>query len=84
MLQSDEGPQPDDESYELVIGMLLMQDQIDAALKYIDFALKSNCSLSTKVFSFCVRSCLSQKRLDTLVSIIEKCKVHSYFYCILN
>lgn len=66
---------PDDESYDLVIGMLLAMDRIDAALKYIDLTLKSGYMLSLKVFTECVRSCINKGRLDTLVSVIDRCKV---------
>ncbi|KAK4479825.1 hypothetical protein RD792_015365 [Penstemon davidsonii] len=65
---------PDDESYDLVIGMLFSKNQIDSALKYIDLTLKSGYMLSMKVFANCVQSCVSNGRLDTLVSIIERCK----------
>ncbi|KAL7217459.1 hypothetical protein ACSBR1_029200 [Camellia fascicularis] len=65
---------PDDESYDLAIGMLLLTDQIDAALKYIDLTLKSGYILSVNVFTECVRNCVNKGRLDTLVSIIERCK----------
>ncbi|KAL0408740.1 UNVERIFIED_CONTAM: Pentatricopeptide repeat-containing protein, mitochondrial [Sesamum radiatum] len=65
---------PDDESYDLVIGMLLSRNQIDSALKYIDLTLKSGYMLSMKAFIDCVRICVSNGRLDTLVSIIERCK----------
>ncbi|KAJ0095823.1 hypothetical protein Patl1_16671 [Pistacia atlantica] len=74
MLQTGKESLPDDESYDLVIGMLFLTDQIDTALKFIDMALKSGYLLSMKVFSECVRSCVTKGRLDTLVSIIEKCK----------
>ncbi|KAK9750640.1 hypothetical protein RND81_02G210100 [Saponaria officinalis] len=74
MLQSGKQSQPDDESYNLVIGMLFQQDQIEAALKYIDLTLKSGYMLSSRVFGDCVRSCVKTQRLDTLVSVIEKCK----------
>lgn len=74
MLQTDKESLPDDESYDLVIGMLLLTDQIDAALKYIDLTLKSGYILSVNVFTECVRSCVNKGRLDTLVSIIERCK----------
>ncbi|XP_002512090.2 pentatricopeptide repeat-containing protein At1g26460, mitochondrial [Ricinus communis] len=66
--------QPDDESYDLVIGMLFSTNQIDAALKYIDKTLKNGHTLSMRVFTECVKSCVNKGRLDTLVSIIEKCK----------
>ncbi|KAL7194108.1 hypothetical protein ACSBR1_034509 [Camellia fascicularis] len=74
MLQTDKESLPDDESYDLVIGMLLLTDQIDAALKYIDLTLKSGYILSVNVFTECVRNCVNKGRLDTLVSIIERCK----------
>ncbi|KAF5956935.1 hypothetical protein HYC85_004160 [Camellia sinensis] len=74
MLQTDKESLPDDESYDLVIGMLLLTDQIDATLKYIDLTLKSRYILSVNVFTECVRNCVNKGRLDTLVSIIERCK----------
>ncbi|KAL7110129.1 hypothetical protein ACP275_05G005000 [Erythranthe tilingii] len=65
---------PDEESYDLIIVMLLSKNQIDAALKYIDLTLKSGYMLSMKAFVDCVQSCVSNGRLETLVSIIERCK----------
>ena len=70
---------PDDESYDLVIRMLLSTYQIDAALKYIDLTSKPGHMLSLKAFSECVRSCVRKGRLDTLVSVIDKCKVIDQF-----
>ncbi|XP_076952382.1 pentatricopeptide repeat-containing protein At1g26460, mitochondrial-like [Bidens hawaiensis] len=75
MIQTgSKGALPDDESYHLVIRLLLSQNQVDDALKYIDLALKSGYMLSVVVFTECVRSCVNTGRLDTLVSIIERCK----------
>ncbi|KAF7124783.1 hypothetical protein RHSIM_Rhsim12G0135900 [Rhododendron simsii] len=74
MLQSGKESLPDDESYDLVIGMLFLTDQIDSALKYVDLTLKYGYILSVKVFTECVRSCVDKGRLDTLVSIIDRCK----------
>ncbi|GMY25859.1 pentatricopeptide repeat-containing protein At1g26460, mitochondrial [Fagus crenata] len=74
MLLTGKESLPDDESYDLVISMLLSTDEIDAALKYIDLALKSGYMLSMKVFTECVQSCVNKGRLDTLISIIERCK----------
>ncbi|KAK3042312.1 hypothetical protein RJ639_002358, partial [Escallonia herrerae] len=65
---------PDYESYDLVVGMMLKADQIDAALKYIDLTLKSGYMMSMKVFTECVGVCVRKGRLDTLVSVIERCK----------
>ncbi|KAL0336500.1 UNVERIFIED_CONTAM: Pentatricopeptide repeat-containing protein, mitochondrial [Sesamum radiatum] len=65
---------PDDESYDLIVGMLLSTNQIDSALKYIDLTLKSGYMLSMSAFMRCVQSCVNNGRLDTLVSIIERCK----------
>ncbi|PIN21950.1 hypothetical protein CDL12_05363 [Handroanthus impetiginosus] len=65
---------PDDESYDLVIGMLLSRNKIDSALKYIDLTLKSGYMLSVKAFVTCVQICVNDGRLDTLVSIIQRCK----------
>ncbi|XP_065860563.1 pentatricopeptide repeat-containing protein At1g26460, mitochondrial [Euphorbia lathyris] len=66
--------QPDDESYDLVIGMLFLTGEIDNALKYVDKNLKRGYMLSMVVFNDCVRVCVDQGRLDALASIIEKCK----------
>ncbi|XP_017436128.1 pentatricopeptide repeat-containing protein At1g26460, mitochondrial isoform X2 [Vigna angularis] len=74
MLQTGNETLPDDESYDLVIGLLFSTDQIDAAFKYIDQILKSGNILSMKVFMNCVRRCLTKGRLDTLVTIIERCR----------
>lgn len=75
MLQSGNDALPDDESYDLVIGMLFSMGQIDTAFKYIDLILKSGNVLSMKVFMNCVGSCVNKGRLDTLVTIIERCRV---------
>ncbi|CAN6727483.1 unnamed protein product [Malus baccata var. baccata] len=74
MLQTGKESPPDEESYDLVVGMLLQMDQIDAALKYIDLNLKSGYMLSMPVFRECVRGCVNKGKLDILVSIIDKCK----------
>lgn len=77
MLQTgkeDKESLPDEESYDIVIGMFLSSDQIDSALKYIDLTLKSGFALSMKAFIDCVQKCVNKSRLDTLVSIIERCK----------
>ncbi|KAJ8548009.1 hypothetical protein K7X08_021245 [Anisodus acutangulus] len=65
---------PDEESYDLVIGLLFKADLIDDALKYVDSALQSGYKLSMNVFNECVRSCVFNNRLDILVSIIDRCK----------
>ncbi|XP_042052804.1 pentatricopeptide repeat-containing protein At1g26460, mitochondrial-like [Salvia splendens] len=65
---------PDDESYDLVITTLLSTNQINRALKYIDLALTSGYMLSINAFSRCVHSFINNGRLDTLVSLIERCK----------
>lgn len=75
MLQSGNEALPNDESFDLVIGMLFATDQIDTAFKYIDSTLKHRNTLSMDLFMKCVRSCVKQGRLDTLVAIIEKCRV---------
>ena len=74
MLQT--GTAPDDESYNLVIGLLITMNQIDSALKYMDLTLKSGYMVSMNVFTDCVRCCVTAGRLDVLASIIEKCKVY--------
>ncbi|XWS64193.1 hypothetical protein CRYUN_Cryun06bG0165200 [Craigia yunnanensis] len=74
MLQGGTESLPDDESYDLVIGMLFETQKIDAALKYIDVALKSGYKLSMRVFTECVECFVNQGRLDTLVTVIERCK----------
>ncbi|KAL6529310.1 hypothetical protein OROGR_014933 [Orobanche gracilis] len=65
---------PDDESYDLIISLLLSTNQIDTVLKYVEFALKSGYMLSTNAFIGCVQTCVNNGRLDNLVSIIDKCK----------
>lgn len=75
MLQTGNESLPDAESYELVVGLLFSQNQIDAALKYLDINLKSGFMVSMNVFTICVKSCVDAGRLDTLVSIIGRCKV---------
>lgn len=75
MLQTGKESLPDDESYDLVINMLILTDQLDSALKYIDLTLKSGNMLSVNAFTECVKSCVNKGRLDMLVSIIERCKV---------
>ncbi|KAL4347475.1 hypothetical protein GQ457_17G015560 [Hibiscus cannabinus] len=74
MLQGGKESLPNDESYDLVIGLLFEMQQIEAALKRIDMALESGYKLSLKVFTECVASCVKQGRLDTLVTLIERCK----------
>ncbi|MQL75555.1 hypothetical protein Taro_007910 [Colocasia esculenta] len=74
MLQTGQNSFPNDESYNLVIGLLFSVDEIDSALKYIDLLLKNGYMLSMNEFTTCVKSCISAGRLDTLTSIIEKCK----------
>ncbi|CAJ1931925.1 unnamed protein product [Sphenostylis stenocarpa] len=74
MLQTGNDALPDDESYDLVIGMLFSTSQIDTALNYTDQILKSGNVLSMKVFMNCVRACVRKGRLDTLVTIIERCR----------
>ncbi|ONK60253.1 uncharacterized protein A4U43_C08F16100 [Asparagus officinalis] len=68
------GIMPDDESYNLVIGLLISRNQIDSALKFLDLMLKSGHMLSSSAFMDCVWRCLSAGRLDTLSTIIQKCK----------
>lgn len=74
MIQTGKESPPDDESFDLVVGMLFATDQIDSALKYIDLTLKSGYMLSMRVFDECVRSCSRKGRIDAMVSIIERCK----------
>lgn len=77
MLQTGKESLPDSQSYDMILGMLFETGRIDAALKYVDLALKSGSTLSMKVFSGCLRGCINKGRLDTLVSIIDRCKVHN-------
>ncbi|KAJ4850954.1 hypothetical protein Tsubulata_011537 [Turnera subulata] len=74
MEQTGNESQPDDESYRLVIEMLLFKQRIDSALTIIEKALKSGRVLSTRVFNDCVSACIRRDKLDVLVSVIEKCK----------
>src|SRR6266540_2022641 len=73
MLQT--GTLPDDESYNLVVGLLIRQNRVESALKYLDLMLKSGYTISLNVFTDYVRTCLRSGKLDALASIIEKCKV---------
>lgn len=66
---------PDYESYDLIVCALLSNNQIDSAVKYIDLTLKSGYMLSMNAFIVSLQSCVNNGRLDTLVSIIERCKV---------
>ncbi|MBA0862794.1 hypothetical protein Goshw_012998 [Gossypium schwendimanii] len=66
---------PNDESYDLVMGMLFEMRRVEAALKYIDMALQSGYKLSIKVFTECIACCVSQGQLDTLVTLIERCRL---------
>ncbi|CAA0828749.1 Pentatricopeptide repeat-containing protein -mitochondrial [Striga hermonthica] len=65
---------PDGESYDLIIALLLSTNQIDAALKYIDLTLASGYKLSTNAFIGCIQRCVNNGRLDTLVTILERCQ----------
>lgn len=69
---------PDNESFDVVIGMLLSRNQIDSALKYIDLTLTSGYMLSIKAFVDFVQRCVTNGRLNTLVSVIERCKVNTF------
>lgn len=66
---------PDEESFDLVLSMLLSAGQIDAALKCVDLTLKSGYMLSLNTFTQCVSICVTKGMLDTLVSILDRCKV---------
>ena len=57
---------------------------INVALKYIDLTLTSGYLLSVEVFTECVWSCVNTGRLDTLVSIIERCKVCMFCLSFVN
>ncbi|KAK1379475.1 Pentatricopeptide repeat-containing protein [Heracleum sosnowskyi] len=73
---------PDEESFDLVIGMLLpsstyqisQRQRMETAHKYIDLNLKFGYSMSQEVFTKCMWNFMNFESLDTLVSIIEKCK----------
>lgn len=69
---------PDDESYDLIINLMLSLDRFDCAMKYINLALASGYMMSMNAFSGCVHNCIKNGKLDTLVSLIEKCKVHLF------
>ncbi|PON64672.1 Pentatricopeptide repeat [Trema orientale] len=74
MRQTGKESPPDDESYNLVLGMLFQTGRIDDAFRYIDLTLKSSYTLSVKVFTELVRVCVDKGRLDALVSIFDRCK----------
>ena len=73
MLQT--GTVPDDESYSLVVDLLIKNNRVDSAFKYLDVMLKTGYTVSSPVYADFVRECVRSGRLDTLASIIEKCKV---------
>uniref|UniRef100_A0A453B5N3 PROP1-like PPR domain-containing protein n=1 Tax=Aegilops tauschii subsp. strangulata TaxID=200361 RepID=A0A453B5N3_AEGTS len=86
MLQT--GIVPDDESYNLVVDLLLRHNRADSAFKYLELMLKSGYAVSSPVFAEYVRVCVKSGSLDTLASIIEKCKVlilknSSFIACML-
>lgn len=68
---------PDDESFDIVIDMGILRGSVDHVLKYIDLNLESGYPLSMKAFDNCVKLCVNNGRLDELISIIERCKVHA-------
>ncbi|KAL3654296.1 hypothetical protein CASFOL_003977 [Castilleja foliolosa] len=68
---------PDGRSYDLIISLLLSRKQFDSVMAYVDLMLKSGYMLSTNAFMACVHCCASNGRLDTLVTIIERCKNRS-------
>uniref|UniRef100_A0A804UES8 Pentatricopeptide repeat-containing protein n=1 Tax=Zea mays TaxID=4577 RepID=A0A804UES8_MAIZE len=72
MLQT--GTVPDEESYNLVVGLLIRQNLVDSSLKYLDLMLKSGYTPSLTVFTDYIQACVRSGRLDTLTSIIQKCK----------
>ncbi|KAL6186763.1 hypothetical protein ACLB2K_042882 [Fragaria x ananassa] len=74
MLQTGKAAPPDDESYNIVVSLLLQSHRNDAALKYIELTLKSGYMVTMTVFQDCVQACVNTGKLDTLVSIIDKCK----------
>jgi pentatricopeptide repeat protein len=76
------GTSPDDESYNLVVGLLIRQNRVESALKYLDLMLKSGYTISLTVFTDYVRACLRSGRLGPLASVIEKCKVLSEWFLI--
>lgn len=57
MLQT--GTMPDDVSYNMVVGHLILMNEIDSAFKYMDLIIKSGFMISTIVFMDCVRSCVN-------------------------
>lgn len=69
---------PDDESFDTVIEICILRGSIDQVLKYIDLNLESGYPLTMKAFENCVKLCVNNGRLDALLSIIERCKVHAF------
>lgn len=69
---------PDDESFDIVIEIFITRGSFDHVLKYIDLNLESGYPLSMKAFENCVKLCVKNGRLDTLLSIIDRCKVHAF------
>ncbi|KAK8627733.1 hypothetical protein V6N13_135335 [Hibiscus sabdariffa] len=74
MLQGGKESLPNDETYDLVIGMLFESQKFEAALEYIYMALKSGYKLSMRIFTECVACSIIQGRLDTVATVIEMCK----------
>jgi hypothetical protein len=73
MLQT--GIVPDDESYNLVVDLLIKGNSIDSASKHLETMVKSGYAVSSPVYAEYVGICVRSGRLDTLASFIEKCKV---------
>ncbi|KAF9624168.1 hypothetical protein IFM89_008106 [Coptis chinensis] len=74
MLETGKEALPDDESYDLIMGIMFKANLLDDALKYLDMTLKSGCTLHMKTFNDCAWRCLQAGRLDTLAQIIQRCK----------
>jgi hypothetical protein len=64
----------DDESYNLVVGLLIGQKLDDSPLEYWDMMMKSGYTPSPSVFTVYNQACVSSGRWDTLTSIIDKFK----------
>lgn len=66
---------PDDESYSLVIRMLLEANLMAPALKCTELYLNSGYVMSQHLFIEYVRYCARHRSVDTLNMLIKRCKV---------
>jgi pentatricopeptide repeat protein len=75
-----EGPLPDDESFNLVVGLLIRSKHFDTALKYLDLMLKYGRTLNPSIYNGCIQFLLNSNKPDAAASFIDKCKVWLCIY----